>query len=169
MNEISEAEAIGFYELDDYNPYDYDESNGFNLWTQRDGSTILVSQMSNRHIQNSIGVCRQQAQCSTFSCDSDLWNDWIDVFNSVLSERARNRTFVPAINTQPKQKNKQKKSNKNPFLNMTFTASFINLRCHCGKQYEARGADLKRGWALSCSKRCAAIKREFGRPYPTII
>jgi len=36
--------------------------------------------------------------------------------------------------------------------------------CHCGLHYEAREADLKRGWAMSCSKSCAAIRRDFGRP-----
>ncbi len=164
-----EAEALGFYELGDYNPYEYDESKGFTVWTQRDSTEILVSQMSNRHIQNAIRICRTQSECANFSCDSDLWNDWIDVFNSVLSERARKGTFVPTINTQPRPKNKPKKSKKNPFLNMTFTASSVTLKCHCGTNYQARVADLKRGWALSCSKRCAAIKRDYGRPNPTIV
>lgn len=36
--------------------------------------------------------------------------------------------------------------------------------CHCGEHYMAREADLKRGWAKSCSKSCAAIRRDFGRP-----
>ena len=163
-----EAEALGFYELGDYNPYEYEESKGFTVWTQRDSTEILVSQMSNRHIQNAIRICKVQSECATFSCDSDLWNDWIDVFNTVLSERARKGTFVPAINTQTQQKNKPKKSKKNPFLNMTFTSSSVTLKCHCGRNYEARVADLKRGWAFSCSKRCAAIKRDYGRPNPTI-
>jgi len=30
----------------------------------------------------------------------------------------------------------------------------------CDKQYQAKQADLKRGWGLCCSKRCAAVKRE---------
>lgn len=37
---------------------------------------------------------------------------------------------------------------------------FIMRTCHCGKTYEARKADVDRGWARSCSKSCAAIKRE---------
>ena len=28
--------------------------------------------------------------------------------------------------------------------------------CKCGKEYKAKEADLKRGWAKSCSKSCAA-------------
>jgi len=31
--------------------------------------------------------------------------------------------------------------------------------CACGKRYMAREADLKRGWAKSCSKSCAARQR----------
>ena len=37
------------------------------------------------------------------------------------------------------------------------------LKCFCGNHYEAREADIKRGWAKSCSKSCAAIKRKYGR------
>ena len=36
----------------------------------------------------------------------------------------------------------------------------IERTCHCGKKYKAREADLKRGWARSCSKSCAAWLRE---------
>lgn len=36
--------------------------------------------------------------------------------------------------------------------------------CHCGKEYNAREADLKRGWGYSCSKTCAANRRDFGAP-----
>lgn len=39
----------------------------------------------------------------------------------------------------------------------------IEMKCHCGAIYYARTADLKRGWGYSCSKRCAAIRRDFGR------
>jgi hypothetical protein len=38
------------------------------------------------------------------------------------------------------------------------------MECHCGEVYLAREADLARGWAKSCSKRCASIRRDFGRP-----
>ena len=33
-------------------------------------------------------------------------------------------------------------------------------KCHCGKNFVAKVADRRRGWAQSCSKSCAAIKRE---------
>ena len=40
----------------------------------------------------------------------------------------------------------------------------ITMRCHCNGEYEARPADLKRGWGLSCSKHCAAIRRKYHKP-----
>jgi hypothetical protein len=40
----------------------------------------------------------------------------------------------------------------------------IAMECHCGNQYFAKAADLKRGWGLSCSKHCAAVRRDFGKP-----
>lgn len=35
----------------------------------------------------------------------------------------------------------------------------IEQKCHCGKKYMAREADIKRGWGKSYSKACAAKKR----------
>ncbi len=39
--------------------------------------------------------------------------------------------------------------------------SMITRKCACcGKEFEARTADVKRGWAKYCSKSCKAIKQE---------
>lgn len=35
---------------------------------------------------------------------------------------------------------------------------------NCGKIYDARSADIKRGWGLTCGKKCAAEKREKSKP-----
>lgn len=35
---------------------------------------------------------------------------------------------------------------------------------NCGKEYEADTRNLKRGWGLTCSKSCAASKREKSKP-----
>lgn len=35
---------------------------------------------------------------------------------------------------------------------------------HCGRKYRADPRNLKRGWGLCCSKRCAASKRERSKP-----
>lgn len=42
--------------------------------------------------------------------------------------------------------------------------STVALLCFCGMPYVARVADIKRGWAKTCSKSCAAVKREYKRP-----
>jgi len=36
----------------------------------------------------------------------------------------------------------------------------IERTCHCGKKFQAKEADVKRGWAKCCSKACAARMRE---------
>lgn len=43
------------------------------------------------------------------------------------------------------------------------------MKCHCGAHYEAKGADLGRGWGFSCSKRCSAARREFGKQKAQIL
>lgn len=35
---------------------------------------------------------------------------------------------------------------------------------NCGKEYEADVRNIKRGWGLTCSKSCAASKREKSKP-----
>lgn len=36
----------------------------------------------------------------------------------------------------------------------------VEVTCGCGTKFQAREADVKRGWAKSCSKSCAAKVRE---------
>ena len=43
---------------------------------------------------------------------------------------------------------------------MTAKAKTVQRTCACGATFTAKVADVKRGWAKSCSKSCAAIKRE---------
>lgn len=38
-------------------------------------------------------------------------------------------------------------------------ASMTEVKCTCGKLFEARTADVKRGWGKFCSKSCKAIKQ----------
>ena len=40
--------------------------------------------------------------------------------------------------------------------------------CHCGKTFNAMKSDLKRGWAKSCSKSCAAILKSNGSLVPEL-
>lgn len=39
-------------------------------------------------------------------------------------------------------------------------SKLVERTCHCGKKFMAKKADVARGWAKSCSKSCAATKRE---------
>lgn len=43
-------------------------------------------------------------------------------------------------------------------------SGLIQMVCHCSKEYNAKKSDLLRGWALSCSKRCA-YRRKTGSEY----
>jgi len=36
----------------------------------------------------------------------------------------------------------------------------VDRVCWCGKKFQARSADVKRGWAKACSKSHAAVARE---------
>lgn len=39
--------------------------------------------------------------------------------------------------------------------------SMVNRKCkRCGDPFRARAADVKRGWALFCSKSCKAVYQE---------
>lgn len=139
------AESAGGYESE-YCPYEDGLVNG--RWYQKTGGFIHVSKMSKRHLQNTIALCERTKVAANFSCDADLWQDWIDL----LSDELENR---PVTASKPKQSSTIIRGHKE------------GMKCHCGTEYKARTADLKRGWGLSCSKRCAAIRRDFGRPAAT--
>lgn len=41
----------------------------------------------------------------------------------------------------------------------------MNRKCdNCKREYKADERNLKRGWGLCCSKKCAARKRERNKP-----
>jgi len=151
------TESCGGYEVY-YDPYDAMESDGFRVWTTKDGGSIKVSDMTSSHIKNSIRLCRKKSLTSTFTCDSEKWDEWIEVFEDELSERTK---ITPSSTFSPKTPKTATVKPKNPPRGKT-----VALTCHCGSEYNARIADLKRGWAKSCSKSCAAIKRDFGRKDP---
>jgi hypothetical protein len=87
------AESCGGYEVD-YDEYENGLEDG--VWTQRDGSTIRVSSMGDRHIKNTIRLCRGMAVSSSFTCDVEKWQAWIDVLEQELRRR------VPVISEKPK-------------------------------------------------------------------
>lgn len=67
---------------------------------------------------------------------------------------------------EPKGKPKVKRKKRK---NSIPRGKMVNMVCHCGAKYQSRKADLLRGWGLSCSKSCAAKRREFGLPEATIL
>lgn len=140
------TDSCGGYEVD-YDEYDDPGLQGH--WIQRNGTPIKIADMTVSHMRNTIRVCRNLAACATFSSDADKWNEWIEVFEDEIAVRERSApAAAPKITTPPK----------------PVRGTKIIMICHCGQEYDARKADLDRGWALSCSKRCASIRREFGRP-----
>ena len=41
--------------------------------------------------------------------------------------------------------------------------SMKTVTCHCGTNFQARTADVKRGWGKFCSKSCAKTKTQIAR------
>ena len=141
------TESCGGYEVD------CDEYDGDNLsdgiWIQQNGVPISVQHMSTGHLRNAMRHCQKLARHSTFSCDQDKWDEWVNIFSRELDRReALIPTKTPAKVSPP----------------AIVRGAKIWMVCHCGTEYPARKADLKRGYGYSCSKSCAAIRRDHGRP-----
>ena len=137
------TESCGGYELH-YDPVEEGLNSG--EWQTRGGGAIRVSDMSAGHLKNAIRHSENKALSSSFSCDSEIWSEWENVLEIELAKRKTSR-----INTEPKPKKPTRGAKQ-------------KMKCHCGSEYEARVADLNRGWALSCSKSCSAIRRDFNKP-----
>lgn len=146
------TESCGGYDVV-YDPYEEGINEG--VWTEKSGRSIKVTSMSDRHIKGAIRVCEGAIRRVSFSCDVEIWETWIDIFNNELSCRVKNPSNKPKLSTV-KQKPKAKPR-----------GTMVTMKCHCGDTYQARQADLNRGWGKSCGKRCASIKREYGRPDAT--
>ena len=146
------TESCGGYEIE-YDEYEEGLCSGY--WTQSNGSQIKVSKMTTSHIRNAIKICKRAKLMANFSCDEEKWQDWIDGFENELESRGECKFDI-----------KQPVHYNDPSKIKPTRGSKIELICHCGNIYSPRVADLKRGWARSCSKRCASIKRDFGRRDP---
>lgn len=144
------TESCGGYDVE----YDeYEEGLADGLWTQRGGSSIRIRDMTTAHIRRSITVCENARKRASFSCDTDKWDNWIDIFEIELHSRGESK-FKPLAHYD------------SPSMIKPTRGAKFELICHCGAKYSPRIADLKRGWARSCSKRCASIKRDYGKPDP---
>ena len=168
------AEDAGGYEIE-YDEYDADSSEGFSLWHGRDGSLYKVNEMSDRHIKNCIRMCNNLSRSANFSCDSEKWDTWVEVFEDVLYYRET--PILDRKDNNPVKKSNKKQANgkklcssvKKAIADGLLSGVRVSMMCHCGSAYVAKTADLKRGWGLSCSKRCASIRREYGREPASIL
>ncbi len=152
------TESCGGYEHD-YDPYEELIIKG--EWTQKDGGGISVSVMEDSQIRNSIRLCLKNSANASFSCDSDKWDGWVELFENELERRRSNPSLSIARKPSPQKPRKKKKAPKGLVIH---NVTRQEMKCSCGTVYSAKTADLKRGWGLSCSKRCASIRREYGRP-----
>lgn len=176
------TESCGGYEVE-YDPYDRDQIvNG--VWTQRNGVTIKLSDMSLRHLYNAREVAQKASRRTTFTDESDKWEDWADAFSAEIERRE----VKPAL-TQYKQFNGRIQRAAFDVTSSPLTCheiasevvaaahgqrkyvaprgTMIAMICHCGTAYDARLADLNRGWGLSCSVRCASIRKAYSKPAAT--
>lgn len=136
------TESCQGYEVD-YDEYEEGLSSG--VWIQRGGGEIHVSKMSLHHLLNCRRIVQQRAAIANFTSDTEMWNEWEELLNREIESRPE-PVRKPYKAPQPVRGTK------------------VAMICHCGQEYNARQADIKRKQGLSCSKRCAAIRREFGRP-----
>lgn len=168
------AEDAGGYEID----YDPAYEGLYNHNPPKWKNEIPVDEMSDQHLRNALRFCKNVAPSSTFSCDEDKWHEWIEVLEMELDIRRQQGISIKDKNsfraggvkkgTGRKGKSTAKKR-ISMYESIEFTSSTVQMKCHCGETYTAKVADLKRGWGVSCSKRCAAIRREFGRPAGILI
>lgn len=140
------SDSCGGYEVD-YDPYDELMENG--EWTTRGGGTIKITDMTIGHLRGARRIASRAAHEAQFSSDEEKWEHWVQMFDSEIALRERNTS--PSVPKAPKAPPKPVRGTN------------VIMICHCKREYPAREADLKRGNALSCSKSCAAIRREFGR------
>lgn len=149
-----DADAAGWaHEVDDA----YETGLITGTWTQRDGAPIKVANMTLKHLYGARRVAERARDRACFTNIQELWQSWVDLFDDeiFLRERKVQAQHTPKAapaSTEPKA------APQAPRGKMQW------MKCHCGTEYQARTADVKRGWGLSCSKRCAAIRRDFGRP-----
>lgn len=144
------AESCGGYEID-YDEYEDGLIDG--VWTQRDGARIHVSKMTYNHLRNTRALVYHRLRASTFTCEEDKWQAWLDILDEYIDRKPQQVKKV----SKPKKPVEPKRG------------KVVRMKCYCGKEYDARQADLNRGWGLTCCKSHAAVRRTYGRPAATRI
>lgn len=138
------SDSCGGYEVD-YDEYEDGLADGY--WTCRDGNQVKVHNMTLKHLKGARHAAANAARRATFSNDQEKWENWVEIFDEEIARRSHQTP--KALPLKPKQVARGK---------------MATMICYCGKEYEAREADLKRGWGLTCCKRHAAIRREYNKP-----
>jgi hypothetical protein len=111
-----------------------------------------VSEMKTGHLQNAIYYAKRRARSATFSCTEEDWQEWVNVLSNELTQRQATSRASKPTSKQPASVS----TTKQPVRGKK-----IKRNCNsCGADYEARVADVNRGWGLTCSKRCAGTLRE---------
>ena len=140
------TDSCGGWDVE-YDPYD--ELLADEIWTTKNGQQIKVSDMTKSHLWGAKSVAQMAAATASFECDEEKWLAWVDVFESELSSRGLPLSRPPAIYTNPDAVKKTR-------------GAKVRMICHCGTEYDARVADINRGWGLSCSKSCSGRRKKLG-------
>ena len=153
------TESCGGYECY-YDEYEDGLTEG--LWTQRDGSTIKVSKMTVKHLNGARQVCARAAYASSFYDEREKWESWVDIFENELQRRGE-----PFYHDDDYGGDRKPAKYTSPEAVKKTRGCKVEMICHCGRHYEARQADLNRGYGLSCSKSCSGKRRELRLPAAT--
>lgn len=147
------SDSCGGYEVD-YEPYEEGMEKG--EWTQRNGVGICIKDMTLSHLKGARRVAQQAARRANFTSDIEMWEEWVEMFDNEIERRSTTASkavsapVLKAVKAPTKQR-----------------GTMVKMKCHCGQEYDARQAELNRGNGFSCGKRCAAIRRDYGRPAAT--
>lgn len=144
------SDSCGGYEVD-YDPYEEGMEAG--VWTTKDHAEIHITKMSLQHLHGARRVAYRAQMEANFTDTADKWEQWVDMFDDEISRRSTtaSKAVSATVLTPVKAPTKQR-------------GKMVQMVCHCGQEYDAREAELKRGNGYSCGKRCAAIRRDYGRP-----
>lgn len=160
-------------------PYGWDDDSDDNSNMQQgDFSTWFdiyerphsVSEMSDNHIKACIRYCKMRHDAASMDDYRELWKEWVKEFEFELMFRPEKVYGKPTGNRGKNCEGKKKtKAIKEAIKKGLITSGSVQMKCHCGAIYKAKASDLKRGWALSCSKRCAAVRRDLRKPEAVVI
>lgn len=155
------TDSCGGWE-DEYDVYHEELHSVDPRWTTRDGESIAVKDMTLKHLYGARGVVVRAARTANFACDEEKWEAWEEIFTREIARRESSMSSVHVARDQGK--SHAGKRVQKMVVQRVSRGVKATMVCHCGKEYQAREADLSRGWGYSCSKSCAAKRREFGRP-----